>query len=67
MSDLREKCLGDSAEGIKKKKALYDRHKQLCHILRETEVILANQKGVANSTQCSEGGGWWPFKTEWRH
>lgn len=35
---------------------LYDKHK-LTHILRNTEVILANQMGVVKHTALCMGGG----------
>lgn len=37
--------------------AQHNKHKQLWHIWENTEVISANQKGVANSTHCSVSWG----------
>lgn len=52
--------------GISNTITLRDKNKQLCHILRNTEVISANLKGVADSTLSSMGGGWCrrPLNTE---
>lgn len=58
----REKCFGGLSNAI----TLRDKNKQLCHILRSTEVTLANLKGVADSTHRTVSGGWcrWPLNTE---